>query len=350
MGTRIFCMTHKPFDVPKDPAYVPLHVGRAVSKDLGYTGDDTGDNISAKNNRYGELTGVYWIWKNCDYQENIGICHYRRFFIDDANIPLREAAYDAILAEADIITSQAMETELPYREYYNEAHEPRELILLREAVERLFPEDLAVFDDTMNETKYYFGNLCVMPRKEFDAYAAWLFALMSDVEQHIDYTGYDEYHGRVFGFLSEQLLRTWTKKRGLKVHECRVGLAGEKAETVELKLAMKQLVKLRQIREAKQLFQDIIRVRPDVGQDSADLKRELPVIQKLLYIAEYELDHGIDGLLSFSTDLNAWMEHYRRVTEIVMKKGAETHEDREYCRKTHVSEAMRQVIALNEGE
>ena len=64
MGVMIFTMTHKKFKEPADPIYIPLHVGRAGAPDYGYMGDDTGDSISAKNCYYGELTGVYWVWRN----------------------------------------------------------------------------------------------------------------------------------------------------------------------------------------------------------------------------------------------------------------------------------------------
>ena len=349
MASRIYVMTHKKTIAPTESAYCLLQVGRARGENLGYTGDDTGDNISVKNNRYGELTGVYWIWKNSDFTGNVGVCHYRRFFIDGEGKLLKEEDYDRLLEKYDIIVSKAMETELPYRDYYNEAHDPRELKLLREAMEALFPEDLPVFDETMEEKLYYFGNLCVMRRPEFDAYAAWLFALMGYVEERIDLTGYDEYRGRVYGFLSEQLLRTWTKKRDLRVYECSVGISGEKAETVEFKLAMKQLVKMGQITEANQMFNEILKVRPDLNQESADLKGELPIIQKLLYIASYEKEHGISGLLDFSDDLTEWITHYKRVTEIVKKRGM-TEEDRRYLKKTHVSDAMKRVIELNETD
>ena len=241
-----------------------------------------------------------------------------------------------------------METELPYRDYYNEAHNPEELILLREAMERLFPDDLAVFDDTMNERTYYFGNLCVMKRPEFNAYAAWLFALMEDVETRIDLTGYDEYHGRVYGFLSEQLLRTWTKKRGLKVYECRVGIAGEKAETTEFKLAMKQLVKLGQIDEADQMFLEILKIRPDIAQESADLTGEVPTIEKLLYIMQNEKQRKITGLLDYSNDLPTLIRHYGKVLEILKNREDGTKTAREYFRETHVSDLMLKVMRMNE--
>lgn len=38
MSTRIYVMTHTAFDPPQDPAYIPLHVGRAGKADLGYLG------------------------------------------------------------------------------------------------------------------------------------------------------------------------------------------------------------------------------------------------------------------------------------------------------------------------
>ncbi len=347
MGTRIYVMTHKPFHPPEDPVYQPLHVGRARAADLGFLGDDTGDNISAKNNRYGELTGFYWIWKNSDFRGNVGVCHYRRYFISEDMVPLTEADFDRILEEKDVITTQAMETPYPYREYYNEAHDPSELVLLREAVEKLFPEDLAVFDDTMEERYYYFGNLCVMKREEFDAYCAWLFALMAYVEERIDLTGYDEYHGRVYGFLSEQLLRTWTKKRGLSVYECMAGIAGEKAETTEFKLAMKQLFRQGNLKEADQLFQEILKVRPDIAQESADLSGEIPVIEKLIYLALYEEEHHIKGLMTVSSDLPELIAHYRRTVSIVLNPSPDAAE-RAYLKEKNVSEAMKEFIRRNE--
>ena len=72
---------HKPYWMPEEPCYLPVHVGRALHPDidLGFAGDDTGDNISAKNPHYCELTALYWAWKNlaADY---IGLVHYRRYF------------------------------------------------------------------------------------------------------------------------------------------------------------------------------------------------------------------------------------------------------------------------------
>lgn len=81
MNIKIIVATHKLYWMPNDNVYLPLHVGRVMegAVDLGYLGDNTGDNISGKNKDYCELTGIYWAWKNiaADY---IGISHYRRQF------------------------------------------------------------------------------------------------------------------------------------------------------------------------------------------------------------------------------------------------------------------------------
>ena len=45
MSIKIFVMTHKQFEAPTDSMYVPLQVGHAISPELGYLADDTGDNI-----------------------------------------------------------------------------------------------------------------------------------------------------------------------------------------------------------------------------------------------------------------------------------------------------------------
>ena len=49
MNIKIIVATHKKYKMPKDDIYLPLHVGAQGNKSLGYIGDNTGDNISAKN-------------------------------------------------------------------------------------------------------------------------------------------------------------------------------------------------------------------------------------------------------------------------------------------------------------
>jgi hypothetical protein len=51
--------------VKSDDIFMPVQGGKAISDiDLGIQGDDTGENISAKNPYYAELTILYWAWKN----------------------------------------------------------------------------------------------------------------------------------------------------------------------------------------------------------------------------------------------------------------------------------------------
>ena len=83
MDIKIYTLTHKKFNVPPDTLYVPLQVGSEEKEDLGYLCDNTGENISALNCYYSELTGLYWIWKNDHETEYVGTCHYRRFLLNE---------------------------------------------------------------------------------------------------------------------------------------------------------------------------------------------------------------------------------------------------------------------------
>ena len=79
--TVIMVCAHKRDACLAEPPYLPVQVGRAIAReDLGYTGDDSGENISAKNRNYCELTAQYWAWKNRSDADYIGLCHYRRYF------------------------------------------------------------------------------------------------------------------------------------------------------------------------------------------------------------------------------------------------------------------------------
>jgi hypothetical protein len=72
--------THKSYEFPNDQNYLPIQVGKAISKDdLKLQGDDSGDNISSLNKYFCELTAHYWMWKNVK-SDVYGLCHYRRYF------------------------------------------------------------------------------------------------------------------------------------------------------------------------------------------------------------------------------------------------------------------------------
>lgn len=304
-------MTHKAFAQPEDDIYIPLHVGKEGKQELGYIGDDTGNHISDLNMFYGELTGVYWIWNNYTGNDNIGICHYRRYFIDESGKLLHETDYNNILSEYDIITSPAVDEGMSYFEYFSKAHGEKNLILEGEVIKRIYPEYYSSFLECMKESKHYYGNLMVVSRELFNQYCEWLFTIFAEMSENIDLSGLDEYHKRIYGFLSEQLLMVWIRTNDLKVCEQRVGIFDEKAETKEFKQALGYLVSQGMIEEAINMYREILKVRPDIMLEHSDLKGEIPIIGKILMILLDESRNNGGNYTAYSNDLSVLIDYYK---------------------------------------
>lgn len=66
---KILVCCHKHCEIPEDPIYLPIQVGKALHDyDLGIQTDNQADgkacdNISDLNNVFSEMTAVYWAWK-----------------------------------------------------------------------------------------------------------------------------------------------------------------------------------------------------------------------------------------------------------------------------------------------
>lgn len=212
---RIIIATHKQYWMPSDGMYLPLHVGRAGKQDLGYTGDDTGDNISEKNVHYCELTGLYWAWKNlkADY---LGLAHYRRHFTAKRHLrPSREkvltkAEAEAFLREADVLVPVPRNywIETNYSQYAH-AHHAVDLDTTRAILAERWPDYIPAFDASMKRTTGHRFNMFIMKRDRLDAYCAWLFDVLFELERRLDISGYNQNDSRVFGFVSERLLDVW---------------------------------------------------------------------------------------------------------------------------------------------
>ncbi len=308
---QIYVCTHVPFHVPEDPIYHPLHVGRALKDDLGYPGDDTGDNISAQNPYYSELTGLYWAWKNVRNTEYIGLCHYRRYFLTKEGRIMSKADFMPILAEYDVILSQPVTYPECYRDAYAKAHNLADLMAVQDAAAALFPDCAPFFQAVLDGHSVYSGNLFVTTKTLFDEYAEWLFAVFRAAAEHIDVSAYDDYHKRVYGFLSEQLLYVWIRWRGLSCYEAPIGFTQEKAETLALKEQLAALFQKRELGKAYQLFIDTVKNRPDVMLPGSDFHQELADILEILRRCIDDEANGRPGLLAYGTDLDELLLRYR---------------------------------------
>lgn len=205
--------------MPEDKVYVPLHVGREGKHDLGYIGDNTGENISLKNANYCELTGLYWAWKNLDC-EYIGLCHYRRYFSkgsvgkDKKVAILHKDDYEKLLQKYDVLLPKKRNYYIEtVRSQYEHAHNKRDLDEVENILQELYPEYSEAFTKVMNRTKLHILNMFVMKKDKFDEYSQWLFDILFELEKRIDIASYNQYEARVFGFLSERLFNVWLEKQ-----------------------------------------------------------------------------------------------------------------------------------------
>lgn len=219
----IYIAAHKSFNVPSNDIYVPLHVGAKGKESLGYTLDCSGDNISLKNPYFCELTGLYWIWKNCkaDY---VGLVHYRRYFykssFSNINKILNRDDIIKILNSNDIILSQRGYTwGSSVKGQYEKKHIKKDLDKCEKILKSKYPDYSMYFDKVFNGDHYCPFNMIICKKELFNNYCEWLFDILFELEKEIDLSNREVYNARVYGFLSERLLNVWVLKNNLKVKE-----------------------------------------------------------------------------------------------------------------------------------
>ena len=223
----MFIACHRPCPVPAEPCYLPVEVGAALhpAPIPGFTPDNTGDNISCKNEQYCELTALYWAWKNAD-ADDVGLVHYRRYFSNgkwwrpkSARI-LTAAALARALEKCDILLPRPRRywIETNYS-HYAHAHHAADLDAAREILKERHPAYVAAFDAVMKRTWGHRFNMLVMGREKLDAYCTWLFDVLFTLEERLDVSAYSPYNRRVFGFVAERLLDVWLETNGYPCRE-----------------------------------------------------------------------------------------------------------------------------------
>lgn len=215
---KLLICYHKPSPLLKDEILTPIHVGRANAKKRmdhdsenykwlmdNLIGDDTGENISDKNDYYNEMTAIYWAWKNYDKLGNpdyIGLMHYRRHFVLNENsldvFNVRNFNEDTYFDEINYSEEKMQKLVegcdfLPHigkvinvYKHYTENQRKEDLDLANEIIIEKYPE----YRSTME--KYYAGdysnfcNMCIFNRKLFFQYCEWIFSILEEFENRVD--------------------------------------------------------------------------------------------------------------------------------------------------------------------
>lgn len=273
---KIFVVYYKPAPLIKTEIFEPIQAGRAItsapsrqgtfSKDEiswlknNMIGDNTGENISALNRSFSELTALYWISKNTS-QPFVGMFHYRRFLSINANshYPMlefpsmrfrhlglehlksfaKEFLHDLELekkyilpwfATHDILVSEPIKV-IPYEQYKQE-HVISDLDGALNIIKEKYPEMYDSAIQTLNSPDgFYPTNMFITRREILTDYTNWLFSILLPLHEQIkdDIATRDTEQKLAFAYLAERLftvyLRYHQQKHGLRIKEFPFALA-----------------------------------------------------------------------------------------------------------------------------
>ncbi|WP_251208673.1 DUF4422 domain-containing protein [Acetatifactor aquisgranensis] len=221
----IYQVTHKKFSPVNGKPYKPIHAGRLGKVDLGYQGDEEGDNISALNDKINECTALYWIWKN-DASEYVGLNHYRRLFRSAVNKEwmLQDFEVQVLLEHYDIIVAEAYDTgrlsvlEVMRYQVCGEALDNTYETLCDIIQEN--KEDYRAFQYVMNGHMLYPCNMFIASKEIMDAYCEWLFPILLEAVEKVEIKeSWDDYSKRILGFFAERLLTVWIVQHDYRIKE-----------------------------------------------------------------------------------------------------------------------------------
>ena len=239
MNIKIYLSYHDRHKLVKSKILTPIQTGCARA-DVLYEGmlrDDEGENISAENDKYCELTAQYWVWKNYEVVGNpeyVGFMHYRRHFMFDDWEGNPEAVWlpGGHVYSVAYVTSTYMQhvrDELivqrvagqdcvvlkPYdvrnlgkasvREQYTciRGQQGDWFDLLLETVRRLYPDYAAATDKLEQGSMQYLCNMFIMRQELFFEYSEFCFRILAEVDRQVDSTQLRPTAKRFLGYLGE---------------------------------------------------------------------------------------------------------------------------------------------------
>lgn len=201
--TKLLVVCHKQAELVHNETFLPIRVGAALASDdwsKDILNDNDGENISAKNPTYNELTAIYWAYKN--YQklgdpDNIGVVHYRRYFVFEKrkyayyeqktigeNIlnDIKAENLDSLLADCDFAAPMPNVRKSVYQNYCS-AHHKDDIDLAINIIAEQFPHMSDAAKHYIEGKAAFFYNMFIFKKADFFDYCDFVFAVMGEYEK-----------------------------------------------------------------------------------------------------------------------------------------------------------------------
>ena len=197
-------------NVIKLPEYIyPLQVGADNTEiRLADLADNTGENNSAKNANYSELTGLYWIWKNklCapgipegESGQYFGLGQYRRMLLFSEDDVLRLLDNDV-----DVVLPYPMPYEPNIHAHHERYLKEADWNALLAALKEIHPEYADYFPQVLEQQYLYNYNVILAKKSVLREYCEWLFPILERTEQLSVPKGCER-EDRYIGYMGETL-------------------------------------------------------------------------------------------------------------------------------------------------
>lgn len=190
--------------------------------------DNTGDNVSGWNKTMCEWTGIYWIWRNLQLEDYVGLNQQRRFFSFWNEVPdFRETLH---AKRKSFVLGNALSMDATNEAQYRYFHVGEHLDRLLDAVHEFDSAYDASAREFLDSSFIFPSNLCVMERERFLDMCSFVFGVMDrfmadngfrtlvDIDHEMERREFEirskrmrpnntfEYQYRMYAYLAERLV------------------------------------------------------------------------------------------------------------------------------------------------
>lgn len=207
----ICCHVDKPLEeeMPESIYHVPIQAGAALTDkrvcDINdYDGEE--DSISERNQRYSEMTAMYWIGKNIE-TDYVGISHYRRRFL------LSDKQLEECLNQGfDIITMAKYKLPENVTDNYAVSYYKYDWDLFLEILQKKNPEYMDKAREVFSWDTIHPCNMNIFRREIYEEYCDFVFPILDEFYQRSAWKT-DTYQRRDVGFIGERLSTLFIEKK-----------------------------------------------------------------------------------------------------------------------------------------